>query len=432
MAGRDDLDWLYGRNDDAPDPSRPFGEDPAPSRASARADGRRDRREDLPPAPPSPPRSALRGGPSPRPSAPAGRPPAPADPRPNSLGSRPAGGGPRIPTILGRGRAGRPRSTVPRGRRIRRRVLTVVAVLLVYLLAFPAWAWFGSARVNATPAGQRPGRQPGITLLLTGSDSRVGLTADQTHAIGGGSSDSGRTDSIMLLHVPVVGAPALVSIPRDSYVAIPGHGKNKINAAYAFGGPDLLAQTIEQDTGVRIDGYVGLGFEGFVSIIDSLGGIPMCLDSPMKDQDAHVDLPAGCQTLSGAQALGYVRMRHADPLGDIGRVKRQREMVGATVKKAVSPLTVINPIRWIGLNNAVRGAVSRGKDTGPLDGSALLYGAAVIGGGGGHTISVPTSNTNYRTPVGDAVLWDEAKAAIVFGAMKTGNTTNLGQFDKKD
>ncbi|MEA5153789.1 LCP family protein [Raineyella sp.] len=313
-----------------------------------------------------------------------------------------------------------------------RQALAVLAVLLVYLLAFPAWAWFGSARVEATSVGQRPPRQPGITLLLTGSDSRVGLSASQKNSYGGGAEDSGRSDTIMLLHIPVVGSPALVSIPRDSYVAIPGHGKNKINAAYSFGGPKLLAQTIEQDTGVRIDGYVGLGFEGFVQIIDALGGIPMCLDTAMKDKDAHVDLAAGCQTLTGTEALGYVRMRKSDPRGDIGRIERQRSMVGATVKKAMSPMTVINPVRWISLNNAVRGAISRGTDTGPLDATALLYGAAVVGSGGGHTFSVPAADTSYRTPAGDAVRWDDAKAKVVFRAMQTGNTTDLAQFDKKN
>lgn len=305
-----------------------------------------------------------------------------------------------------------------------------MALLLVYLLAFPAWAWFGSPKVDATSAGTRPGAQPGITLLLTGSDSRAGLTNAQKRALGTGSAAGGRTDTIMLLNVPLVGAPALLSIPRDSYVAIPGHGKNKINAAYAFGGPQLLAQTIEQATGVRIDGYVGIGFDGFVSIIDSLGGIRMCLPTPMKDKDAHIDLPAGCQVLNGANALGYVRMRHADPLGDIGRIKRQREMVAATTKKAISPLTLINPVRWIGLNDAVRGAITRGTSTGMLDALAMIYGAGFIGLGGGHTLSVPVSNPNYVTPAGDAVLWDAAKSKVVFDAFKSGNTTGLRPFDK--
>lgn len=486
MAGRDDLDWLYGR-DDAPDPSRPFGEDAAPSgapstpergraasdfgqpapppaapgasRSTGAADGaRRDQPATAvfiprgraepdprrtPPGTPSRAPYASPADPYASPADPWREPPSAPAPPPRSAMRRrpdpaalpgavgpgePGGTGPRLP----RGGRPGPGGRAPRRRRVVRWTVGVIAVLLVYMLAFPAWAWFGSARVEATSTGQRPGRQPGITLLMTGSDSRVGLTASQTHAYGGGAENSARTDTIMLLHIPLVGAPALVSIPRDSYVAIPGHGKNKINAAYAFGGPQLLAQTIEQDTGVRIDGYVGLGFDGFVSIIDSLGGIRMCLDAPMSDKDAHVDLPAGCQTLTGAQALGYVRMRKADPLGDIGRIQRQRAMVGATVHKAVSPLTVINPVRWIGLNNAVRGAISRGTDTGPLDAIALLYGAAVVGSGGGHTFSVPAANTSYRTPAGDAVLWDDAKAKVVFRALQTGNTTGLGQFDKKN
>lgn len=335
-----------------------------------------------------------------------------------------------------RGPASRPRG--PRGTdtrspgrsRIRRRVRLVLALLLVYLAAFPAWAWFGSGRLDATSAGDRPWIQPGITLLLTGSDSRAGLTDAEKRELGTGSTVGQRADTIMLLHVPVLGAPTLLSVPRDSYVSVPGHGKNKINAAFALGGPALLAQTVEENTGVRIDGYVSLGFDGFVNIIDALGGIQMCLPAPMQDEKAHVDLPAGCQVLDGTNALGYVRMRYSDPRGDIGRAERQREMVGATAKKALSPLTVINPVRWISLNNAFRGAITRGKDTGPLDALALVYGAGVIGLGGGHTFAVPVSTTDYRTSAGTAVLWDEEQAQEVFDAFASGSTVGLGRFDQ--
>ncbi len=308
----------------------------------------------------------------------------------------------------------------------------MVALVLVYLVAFPLWAWFGSDRVDATPQTDRPGFQPGITLLLTGSDSRAGLSDEDKRRLGTGSVEGERADTIMLLHVPVIGGPTLLSIPRDSYVTVPGHGKDKINAAYAIGGPQLLAETIEASTGVRVDGYVSLGFGGFVNIIDAVGGIEMCLPAPIQDDKAHIDLPAGCQVLDGPDALGYVRMRYADPRGDIGRVERQREMVGATAKKAMSPLTVINPVRWISLNNAARGAIARGKDTGPLDAVALVYGAGSVGSGRGHNFVVPVADTAYATAAGEAVLWDEAEAEVVFTAFKTGNTTGLGRFDALD
>ena len=128
----------------------------------------------------------------------------------------------------------------------------------------------------------------------------------------------------MIVYIPPAGKPALISIPRDSYLAIPNHGKNKVNAAYALGGPKLLEQTVEQNTGLRIDGYLEIGFGGFVNVVDAVGGVEMCLPTAIKDRDSHIDLPKGCQTLNGVKALGYVRMRKADPRGDLGRVERQR------------------------------------------------------------------------------------------------------------
>ena len=97
----------------------------------------------------------------------------------------------------------------------------------------------------------------------------------------------------MILSIPPGGKPALISIPRDSYVPIPGNGKNKINAAYAFGGPELLVETVEQNTGLRIDAYTEIGFGGFVNVIDALGGIEMCLPKAIKDKDSHLEPEEG-------------------------------------------------------------------------------------------------------------------------------------------
>ena len=107
-----------------------------------------------------------------------------------------------------------------------------------------------------------------------------------------------RTDSIILVYVPSGGGKsALISIPRDSYVPIPGHGSNKINAAFAFGGPKLLVETVEQVTDLRIDGYLEVGFAGFVGVVDSLGGVDICVPFHMNDPKAHINLEKGCQTL---------------------------------------------------------------------------------------------------------------------------------------
>ncbi len=178
----------------------------------------------------------------------------------------------------------------------------------------------------------------------------------------------------MILSVPPGGKPALISIPRDSYVPIPGNGKNKINAAYAFGGPKLITQTVEQNTGLRIDGYVEVGFGGFVNVIDALGGIDLCLPKAIKDKDAHIDLPKGCQTLSGANALGYVRERHADPLGDLGRAKRQRQMLSAMIKKAASPASVINPVPLLAAQQRRRRVPDSRRDHLGLGDAALRAG----------------------------------------------------------
>ncbi len=111
----------------------------------------------------------------------------------------------------------------------------------------------------------------------------------------------------MLLHVPAGGGPTVImSIPRDSYVAIPGHGHNKINAAFAFGGPKLLAQTIEQATGVQIDDYAEIGFGGFAAMVDAVGGVQICPKRDMKDKDAGLNIKKGCQQADGR---GGARLR---------------------------------------------------------------------------------------------------------------------------
>ena len=127
----------------------------------------------------------------------------------------------------------------------RRRIVAGAVVLLVAWLAFMVWvpfnAWGNVHRVNADPSAARPAESKGYDYVLVGSDSRQGLTAEQQKQLNTGSTkDAGglRTDSIILVHVPSGGGkPALISLPRDSYVPIPGHGRNKINAAYSLGGP---------------------------------------------------------------------------------------------------------------------------------------------------------------------------------------------------
>ena len=140
----------------------------------------------------------------------------------------------------------------------------------------------------------------------------------------------------MLLHTGS-GPNLLLSIPRDSIVDIPGHGNTKINAAYAYGEAPLLVQTIEQNTGIRIDDYVEIGMGGVADLVDAVGGIEVCPKENMKDKLAGLDIKKGCQEVDGTTALAYARSRHTAATGDIDRVRRQREVVAAVGSKALSP-----------------------------------------------------------------------------------------------
>ncbi|WP_020386930.1 LCP family protein [Kribbella catacumbae] len=307
------------------------------------------------------------------------------------------------------------------------RIIGLIILLFVLtLICVPLFAWGKINKAEAMPSGDRPADTPGTTYLLVGSDSREGLSRAERAKLHTGKASGQRTDSIMLLHVPESGPTALISIPRDSYVPIPGKGKNRINAAFAFGGPQLLIQTVESVSGLRVDHYVEIGFSGFASIVDSVGGIKMCLPKAMKDDDAHIDLPAGCQELDGVNALGYVRARKSDPKGDLGRVERQREMIGAIASKGVSPATFLNPIRYYNLSTAGAEALTIDSDMGPLGLFKFARGMkAVSSGSGGITLTVPVSDTNLETRHGSAVKWDNAKAKALFKALKEDNTSGL-------
>jgi anionic cell wall polymer biosynthesis LytR-Cps2A-Psr (LCP) family protein len=162
-----------------------------------------------------------------------------------------------------------------------------------------------------------------MTFLVLGSDSRI--SAGDPAAWRAGAQ---RTDAIMLMHVPADRRQVqLVSIPRDSWVDIPGHGQNKINAAFSFGGPSLMVATVEQLTNVRIDHVAIADFTGFTALTDSLGGVQL-----------------GRQAMDGRQALAYVRQRHGLPGGDLARVQRQQAWMKAVAGKLLGTTSLTNPI----------------------------------------------------------------------------------------
>ncbi|WP_044894410.1 LCP family protein [Bacillus alveayuensis] len=133
----------------------------------------------------------------------------------------------------------------------------------------------------------------------------------------------------------------MVSIPRDSRVKIPDHGKNKINHAHSYGGKDLTVETVEDLFDIPVDYYVELNFNAFIDIVDALGGVEVNSEREFTEQDSQgrkdaIHIKEGIQTLNGEEALAYVRMRKKDPLGDIGRGQRQQEVIKAIIEKSSS------------------------------------------------------------------------------------------------
>lgn len=239
----------------------------------------------------------------------------------------------------------------PRGTRrlTRRRVGTILLVLLLVVVITPVALMFyydsKLHRVDAlAPYAGKPASTPGTTWLIVGTDARSGLTEEQRKQLSTGDDSGARTDTMMLIYKPPSGKATIISIPRDLYVPVPGQGSHKINAAFNFGGPTLLIQTVEGLSGVHIDHYAEIGFGGFDTLVDAVGGVHMCIDTPLRDPKAGLNLKAGCQTLNGTQALGFVRTRaFAD--ADLMRVQNQRKFLAALMAKATSPSVLLNPFR---------------------------------------------------------------------------------------
>lgn len=236
--------------------------------------------------------------------------------------------------------------------------------MLVLTLGVVSVLWADSKLERIDALNNYPGRggnTPGTVTLLVGTDSREGLTAEQQAQLSTGSdSDVGgkRTDTMMLVYTPRGGDTMLISLPRDLLVNIPDYGENKLNAAYTLGGPALLTQTLEQQTGMRIDHYAEIGFGGFAGIVDAVGGVDICIDEPIQDPLAGLDLSAGCQTLAGPQALGFVRTRHGFAEQDLQRVRNQRQFLGALMRKSMSPGNLLNPFTAVPLLDAASAAVT--------------------------------------------------------------------------
>lgn len=241
---------------------------------------------------------------------------------------------------------------VQRPRRRRRWPRRLLVGLLLVLVTAIAWGGFSAWRLTSSieriPSEQLPSLAAHsggpLNILLVGSDSRVDIDPE----LGGffGDFAGERADVIILFHASG-GSVQMVSLPRDLKVDIPGAGTNRINAAYAFGGPDLMVRTVQQATGLPIHHYVEVGFNEFADVVDGLGGVDVELPFAARDNKSGLSVEAGTEELDGPQALAYVRSRTYEEFqngawvgleqGDIGRTKRQQAVLSQLLDKGTSP-----------------------------------------------------------------------------------------------
>jgi LCP family protein required for cell wall assembly len=277
-------------------------------------------------------------------------------------------------------RAGQGRGAAATGRR-RRLVATaraLGALFTVLVLGGTGWGWYlervAEASVNRTDAiptsgnTEAGGHAAAMNLLLVGDDSRANLTAAEKSELHTGGDDGElNTDTMILLHVPADGSKAtFVSFPRDSYVQIPGHGWDKLNAAFADGymstpssmpeaqreaaGQQLLVRTISQLSGLQIDHFASVDLLGFFNLSNVVGGVQVNLCYPVHDRYTGATFHAGVQTITGADALKFVRERHgvrpdgspALPRGDLDRIVRQQAFLSGVVRKILSEKVLLD------------------------------------------------------------------------------------------
>ncbi|WP_308258066.1 LCP family protein [Pseudonocardia lacus] len=318
----------------------------------------------------------------------------------------------------------------------RARIATAVLSALIFLVTGVAWGFYRdiTAGITTTSAvGEGDGGDQNI--LLVGVDSRTDAQGDPLppevlRELNSGA-DTGvlNSDTIILLHVPEGGGGAVAfSIPRDSYVRIPGYRQDKINAAYpatkALVAEDLvrdgvtdrtridlesseagrrsLIETVEELTGVVVDHYAEINLLGFYNLTTAIGGVDVCLNRAVDDHLSGARFPAGPQTIAGRDALAFVRQRHGLPDGDLSRIRRQQAFLAAVADKILSGGTLTDPAKLGGLIDVVQRSVV--IDAG-WDLLSFARQASDLAGGNLEFVTVPTrgAETNSR---GDVVVVD--------------------------
>lgn len=331
----------------------------------------------------------------------------------------------------------RPRTR--RGRRVSWAV-SALATLLAVTAAAGVWAYrdlqgnIHSADVDNKIGDDRPpNMSPGSkNILVVGSDSRAGANAQYGRGL-----STMQSDTLLVLHLAANRKWAtVVSFPRDSWVKVPacdrGDGSTsgphhaKINEAFAIGGTGgevagaaaCAIKTVEQNTGLRIDHFMSVDFQGFKGMVNALDGMEVCPTAAIRDRKARLDIPAGCQTVRDEEALGYVRARYGVGDGsDLGRIGRQQEFMRALADRAQEKLT--SPGAMYGLLESATKSLTTDKG---LAGIQPLYGLAsrlkAIPPGRLTFVTVPNYPRSMDVPSDTAnVVWQYPEAADLFTAL---------------
>ncbi|WP_052865295.1 LCP family protein [Streptomyces niger] len=345
--------------------------------------------------------------------------------RPSSVAPQNYADRPSSPYGPRRAHARRPRKR----HRLLRGAFVLAAAVVAGAVGTYGWADTKLNRdVDLDAYGDRPPHGKGTNYLIVGSDSRDGLSRGDLKNLHAGGGGGRRTDSMIVLHTGAHGA-SMVSLPRDSWVTVPGHtnpatGKtarpagDKLNAAFSYGGPQLLARTIEYNTGLRIDHYAEIGFAGFVNIVDAVGGVRMCLDRDIKDKKSGADLKKGCHTLNGKQSLAFVRQRHQEAEGDLGRTKNQQKFLSALAHQAAEPGTVLDPVEIYPTVSAGLDTLIVDKRTSLRDLAKLFRAVRSVSGGKGKQLNVPVSGIGVPTSKGSVITWDEKQSRRLFAELR--------------
>lgn len=312
--------------------------------------------------------------------------------------------------------------------RLRRLLTSLAALTLVLGLILGCGVWYLSNRYSgniervgdvfagldeanrpapATPAATAA--EPPLTFLLMGSDTRA--TADE------GVAEGGRSDAIMLARFAGDRQHAqVISIPRDSWVDIPGHGMNKINAAYAFGGPTLLIQTVEQLTGVRVDHYAAIDFEGLIQVTDDLDGVDVVVAETTTN--GPYTFTAGLNHLNGEQARWYLGQRYGLDAGDFDRVRRQQQYLKAMFGKLFSSNTFTDPGKLDAALMTVTNAVAVDDSLGNTELLSLAYSLRAISPDTVDFFTVPVLGTG-REGAASVVYLDQTEADRMWAYLRS-------------